>query len=103
MGAEFLKEFTSQYGGTTPFTLPVPMSTFVKEAFNEDDIRRLAEVYDFDGDEQLCFHEIWKMVKHKLYEYRKSLGGGYEIDVPTSTPEEKGYNTIRVLASGGQG
>merc|ERR1719356_1367416 len=60
-------------------------------------------IFDFSGDGDFSYTEIYKFIKYKLQKYREKLGGKPEIDVPQKTPEEAGYTVIKVLASGGQG
>lgn len=66
----------------------------------------LADTYqrfDFNGNGILDFNESFKCVRRCMFHYREIMGFGKPIKVMHKTPEEGGYTTVKVLASGGQG
>jgi hypothetical protein len=65
--------------------------------------KTIMEIYDFDGDQKICFSEGYKCVKHSLERYRRELGGHPVFEVETKTPEEVGLSLMRQLGKGGQG
>uniref|UniRef100_A0A7S2EZE2 Protein kinase domain-containing protein n=1 Tax=Alexandrium andersonii TaxID=327968 RepID=A0A7S2EZE2_9DINO len=70
------------------------------EAFDNNEF---VFMYDFTGDGALQFKEAYTLIKDKIANYRKSLGGHPIIDVPRKTPAEAGYKIVKLLAAGGQG
>lgn len=59
--------------------------------------------FDFHGDGAINFNEAAKMFKANLIELQKKLGGCAEVPVPFKTPQQAGYQVVKVLAQGGQG
>jgi serine/threonine protein kinase len=59
--------------------------------------------FDFDGDGTLSFTEAAKCFRHNTLEVQKRIRGKAIVPVPSKSPEQAGYQVIRMLASGGQG
>eukprot|EP00928_Gymnodinium_smaydae_P091316 TRINITY_DN75019_c0_g1_i1.p1 TRINITY_DN75019_c0_g1~~TRINITY_DN75019_c0_g1_i1.p1 ORF type:complete len:466 (-),score=57.67 TRINITY_DN75019_c0_g1_i1:86-1483(-) len=84
------------YLGKVARDLDVPVRIFGNPETNLD-------IYDFNGDGRVQFHEAYRLVKHALAAYRKELGGKFVVDVPFKTPLECGYTVVKVLGKGAQG
>jgi len=76
--------------------LGVPMGP---QDFTEAEFMR----FDFDGDGTMSFKEASKCFRYNMLEMQKRMGGQPAPPVPTKTPEQAGYQVLKVLASGGQG
>lgn len=59
--------------------------------------------YDFNGNGSLDPTEGYRCVKSCMREFRKQTGGDPPANVPMKSPNEAGYEVIKVLAAGGQG
>eukprot|EP00931_Biecheleriopsis_adriatica_P115379 TRINITY_DN91180_c0_g1_i1.p1 TRINITY_DN91180_c0_g1~~TRINITY_DN91180_c0_g1_i1.p1 ORF type:complete len:421 (-),score=99.99 TRINITY_DN91180_c0_g1_i1:114-1304(-) len=59
--------------------------------------------FDFDGNGTLDFYEAYKCFRYNLLEFQKENGGSPKVKVAKKTPEQAGYQVLKVLGEGGQG
>jgi len=66
-------------------------------------LRDTYQRFDFNGNGILDFNEGFRAVKRSMTDFRKTTGGDPPANVPTKSPEQAGYEVLKVLAAGGQG
>lgn len=60
--------------------------------------------FDFDGSGMLEVNEVYKVVKHQLRQYRKTLGGETAVvNMPFRTLTQAGFTVYKELGRGSQG
>jgi len=58
--------------------------------------------FDFEGSGRLNANEVYKLVKHHLWQYLKASGSVQQVDLPHKTLDQAGYSVTRNIGKGTQ-
>jgi len=58
--------------------------------------------FDFEGSGRLNANEVYKLVKHHLWQYLKASGNIHQVDLPMKSLDQAGYCITRDIGKGTQ-